>query len=163
LLAAEALAPKITAEAKARQAASGGKGRIASGKLPQAIKGRARDKAEAKARQREHGGTAPGKHSRQIAGSDKGEARDKAKARQATAGPLTGRGAKPNGSGKLPEAVKGQARDKAAAFTGIGRTISFAAAAKGGLLQAICLKQSRAMPAPCCALRRWIIGISVLV
>jgi N6-adenosine-specific RNA methylase IME4 len=34
-------------------------------------------KAEAKARQREHGGTAPGKHSRQIAGSDKGEARDK--------------------------------------------------------------------------------------
>ena len=37
-------------------------------------------KAEAKARQREHGGTAPGKHSGQIATSDKGRARDKAAA-----------------------------------------------------------------------------------
>jgi ParB/RepB/Spo0J family partition protein len=43
----QALLPKLKTEAKARQAASGGKGRIASGKLPQAIKGRARDKAAA--------------------------------------------------------------------------------------------------------------------
>jgi ParB-like chromosome segregation protein Spo0J len=52
-----------------------------------------------------------------------------AKARQAAAGPSTGRGAKPNGGGNLPQAVKGKARDKAADFTGIAaRTLAKAAA-----------------------------------
>ena len=42
------------------------------------VSGRTLEKAdeEAKERQREHGGTAPGKQSRQVGGSDKGEARD---------------------------------------------------------------------------------------
>jgi hypothetical protein len=39
--------PIERAAAKERQAASGGKGRIASGKLPEAIKGQSRDKVAA--------------------------------------------------------------------------------------------------------------------
>ena len=45
-----------------------------------------------------------------------------AKQRQAQAGPATGRGAKATGGAKLAQAVKGKARDKLAAFTGIKRT-----------------------------------------
>lgn len=50
------------------------------------------------------------------------EARD-AKARQAQAGPSKGKGKKQTGSGKLPEPVKGDTRDKVAAALGMsGRT-----------------------------------------
>lgn len=52
-----------------------------------------------------------------------------AKKNQATAGPQSGRGAKRSGSGKFPEAVKGQTRDKIGAFAGIsGRTVEKIAA-----------------------------------
>ncbi|MBI4569690.1 MAG: hypothetical protein HY719_14955, partial [Planctomycetes bacterium] len=47
---------------------------------------------------------------------------ERARERQALAGPAAGKGKK-SGSGKLPEAVKGDARDKAAAASGVsGRT-----------------------------------------
>jgi N6-adenosine-specific RNA methylase IME4 len=52
-----------------------------------------------------------------------------AKKNQATAGPQSGRGAKRSGPGKLPEAIKGQTRDKIGAFAGIsGRTVEKIAA-----------------------------------
>lgn len=57
------------------------------------------------------------------------EIRAAARERQAAAGPSEGRGAKANGSGKLPEPIRGQSRDKAAAFTGYAaRTIDKAEA-----------------------------------
>jgi N6-adenosine-specific RNA methylase IME4 len=55
--------------------------------------------------------------------------RAQAKKNQAAAGPSSGRGVKLTGSGKFPEAVKGQTRDKIGAFAGLsGRTIQKIAA-----------------------------------
>ena len=51
-----------------------------------------------------------------------------AKAWQAEAGPVTGKGKK-SGGGKLPQAVKGKTRDKVAAYVGVsGRTFEKAKA-----------------------------------
>ena len=51
-----------------------------------------------------------------------------AKERQAKAGPIKGKGKK-SGSGKLPEAVKGQTRDKLARYAGVsGKTLEKAKA-----------------------------------
>ncbi|MSP81014.1 MAG: hypothetical protein EXR02_08155 [Rhodospirillales bacterium] len=44
--------------------------------------------------------------------------RPKAKERQAAAGPSSGKGSKSSGSGKLPEAIKGEPRAKVAAAIG---------------------------------------------
>jgi N6-adenosine-specific RNA methylase IME4 len=52
-----------------------------------------------------------------------------AKGRQAQAGPCRGKGAKRSGSGKFPEPVRGQTRDKVATYLGVsGRTLEKAAA-----------------------------------
>jgi N6-adenosine-specific RNA methylase IME4 len=52
-----------------------------------------------------------------------------AKKNQASAGPSSGRGAKRNGGGNFPQAVKGKTRDKIGAFAGVsGRTIERIAA-----------------------------------
>jgi ParB family chromosome partitioning protein len=48
--------------------------------------------------------------------------RAKAKERQAAAGPISGRGAKPTGGAKLAQAVNGKTRDRLGALTGIKRT-----------------------------------------
>jgi hypothetical protein len=51
---------------------------------------------------------------------------------------LRGRGAKPNGGGKLPQAVKGDARDKVARYTGFGaRTLGKAAAVIRALVKLV--------------------------
>jgi N6-adenosine-specific RNA methylase IME4 len=55
--------------------------------------------------------------------------KEQAKENQTTAGPRVGRGAKRNGGGKFPRAVKGKTRDKIGAFAGIsGRTLDKIAA-----------------------------------
>ncbi|MGD0332456.1 MAG: ParB N-terminal domain-containing protein [Xanthobacteraceae bacterium] len=48
--------------------------------------------------------------------------RAKAKERQAAAGPISGRGAKPTGGAKSAQAVNGKTRDRLAALTGVKRT-----------------------------------------
>jgi N6-adenosine-specific RNA methylase IME4 len=50
--------------------------------------------------------------------------REAARARKVLAGQTTGRGATPTASGKLPEAIKGDTRDKVAQYVGVsGRTV----------------------------------------
>ena len=58
-----------------------------------------------------------------IAKAPEPQEKKAAKERQAKTGPIKGKGKK-SGSGKLPEAVKGQTRDKLAKYAGVsGRTL----------------------------------------